>query len=99
MTRCPFCGALGVKLADEVHLQELTWRLDYCGRCGKNWPKDLSARVEADGLPPAEDIPIAPPVAAGGSVVPFTAKVAQLVEGFKKERTRDWKQAQAGERE
>ena len=96
MSRCPFCGARGVKLEDHVTLNELTWRADYCGRCGKTWPADAMERVEADGQPPTDDIPM-PRTEAAPKVVHFGAKVADLAERIK-QQGRDWKHAQAGER-
>jgi len=49
-----------VKIADEVSVQGLAIRVDYCGRCGRNWPRDLAARVPADGDPPRDPDPTPP---------------------------------------
>lgn len=40
MTTCPFCGKRGVKIADRITMQGVQFNFDYCGYCGKNWPKD-----------------------------------------------------------
>lgn len=99
MTRCPYCDARGVKLADEVAVQGVAFRVDYCGHCGRNWPKALSERVEADGVPPQDD---------SGSVsesprrdhnqpLRFAAKVAEMAERWKPSGV-DFKHSQAGER-
>lgn len=99
MTRCPYCDARGVKLADEVAVQGVAFRVDYCGNCGRNWPKALSERVEADGVPPQDD---------SGSVsdaprrdhnqpLRFAAKVAEMAERWKPSGV-DFKHSQAGER-
>ena len=94
MSRCPFCGARGVKLRDELTLNGMPFRFDYCGRCGKNWPEALSAEVDADGYPPQEDIPT--PREDSPKVVQFGAKVADLAERVKS-AGRDFKHLQAGE--
>lgn len=39
MSRCPHCGARGVKLTDVVVTDGYTIVTDYCGKCGKNHPK------------------------------------------------------------
>jgi hypothetical protein len=95
MSRCPFCGARGVKLRDELTLNGVGFRFDYCGRCGKNWPEALSAEVEADANPPQEDIPTSRGDASP-KVVPFGAKVADMADRIKAVG-RDWKFDQAGE--
>lgn len=94
MSRCPFCGARGVKLADELTLNGVAFRFDYCGRCGKNWPPALSEQVEADGHPPQEDIPT--PREQAPRSLQFGAKVADLAERVKASG-RDWKHSQAGD--
>ena len=95
MSRCPFCGARGVKIADELSLNGVAFRFDYCGRCGKNWPPALSEQVEADALPPQEDIPT-PRETERTQPLQFGAKVADLAERVKA-AGRDWKHSQAGE--
>jgi hypothetical protein len=96
MTRCPFCGSRGVKLSDERLVNDLPFRFDYCGHCGRNWPKDLSARVEADGPPPQDDTDaISAPAAP--RVLPFGARVAEIAERFDPSGP-DFKQAQGGDR-
>ena len=94
MSRCPFCGARGVKLADELSVNGVAFRFDYCGRCGKNWPPALSEQVEADAMPPQEDIPT--PRAEMPRVVQFGTKVADLAERVKASG-RDWKHSQAND--
>lgn len=94
MSRCPFCGARGVKIADELSLNGVVFRFDYCGRCGKNWPPALSEQVEADAMPPQEDIPT--PRAETPRSVQFGAKVADLAERVKASG-RDWKHSQAND--
>lgn len=39
MTTCPHCGKRGVKIADRLRTQGVEIVVDYCGYCGKNWPK------------------------------------------------------------
>ncbi len=95
MSRCPHCGARGVKLEDYVHLQELTIRTDYCGRCGRSWPKQLIDTVAADGQPPTDDMPLPAPRDVEPRPAVFGAKVAQIAERLK--GGRDWKHAQAGD--
>ena len=55
MSRCPHCGARGVKLRDDLELGSTVVGRDYCGRCGKNWPKDLAQRIAADGVMPTDE--------------------------------------------
>lgn len=38
VSRCPKCGARGVRIADRRILDGVPLVFDYCGRCGKNWP-------------------------------------------------------------
>ena len=84
-----------MKLADELSVNGVAFRFDYCGRCGKNWPPALSAEVEADGHPPQDDIPT--PRTETPRSTQFGAKVADLAERVKASG-RDWKHSQAGER-
>ena len=97
MSQCPFCGAHGVKIADELSLQGVAFRFDYCGRCGKNWPPALSEQVEADALPPQDDLPNAPREPETKPPLQFSAKVSDLAERVKS-IGRDWKHSQSGER-
>ncbi len=39
MTTCPHCGKKGVKIADRIWMGATEFVFDYCGYCGKNWPK------------------------------------------------------------
>jgi len=38
LSRCPFCGARGVRMADRRIVDGVPLQFDYCGKCGKNWP-------------------------------------------------------------
>lgn len=49
LTTCPHCGARGVKIADRRIRDGYTLISDYCGKCGKNWPRD--SRVMPDVVP------------------------------------------------
>lgn len=40
LSRCPHCGARGVRIADSHISDGCTLVFDYCGQCGKNWPLD-----------------------------------------------------------
>jgi len=40
MTVCPHCGKRGVKIGDRIRRESTELVFDYCGYCGKNWPKD-----------------------------------------------------------
>jgi transcriptional regulator NrdR family protein len=62
MTVCPFCKALGCKVADYVSSADgVLVRVDYCGKCGKNWPRDLAEKIPADRMPPIPRPPHADP--------------------------------------
>lgn len=39
-SKCPHCGARGVKIADEISRDGVSFRFDYCGVCGKNYPRN-----------------------------------------------------------
>lgn len=99
MTTCPHCKARGVKLADEVSVQGVYFRVDYCGGCGRNWPKALSERVEADGVPPQDDSGAISeaPRRDHNQPLRFAAKVAEMAERMKASG-KDWKHSQANER-
>jgi hypothetical protein len=48
-SRCPSCGARGVYLVDEVWVDGYPMRFDYCGKCGKNYPRSMvAARVRRE---------------------------------------------------
>lgn len=38
MSRCPHCGARGVKLLEPLIKDGYNTDQPYCGACGKNWP-------------------------------------------------------------
>lgn len=89
------CGARGAKLSDERLVHDLPFRFDYCGRCGRNWPAQLS-HVEADGQPPTDDDqPIPAPVEDRPAI--FGARVAQVAERVKGQIL-DFKHAQGNDR-
>lgn len=57
-SRCPFCGARGVKIADRPVIDGVTFRFDYCGHCGRNSPRmDLTP---ADQPPPGSRVLMMP---------------------------------------
>lgn len=39
LSKCPRCGARGVKIADRWEKDGVTFEWPYCGVCGKNWPE------------------------------------------------------------
>jgi hypothetical protein len=84
MTCCPFCKARGCKLSDPL-------AGDYCGQCGRTWPRDIAANVESDGTPPPEQatrpllsFPHVPRPAGN-----FPTRVEQIAATFKTHRWRD----------
>ena len=40
LSRCPHCGARGVKVADDRKFDGVKVGVDYCGQCGRNWPPE-----------------------------------------------------------
>lgn len=46
MTTCPHCGKKGVKIADRIWMQGTEFHFDYCGYCGKNWPKSRTDKPD-----------------------------------------------------
>lgn len=40
-SRCPNCGARGVKMLDPLVMDGHDCDKPYCGQCGKNWPDDV----------------------------------------------------------
>lgn len=49
LTKCPHCGARGVKIADRRIRDGFAIVADYCGKCGKNWPR--GSNVMPDHIP------------------------------------------------
>lgn len=40
LSRCPRCGARGVKCFEPLTRDGYQVDVPYCGKCGKNWPPD-----------------------------------------------------------
>lgn len=40
LSRCPFCGARGVKLYEPLRFDGHDVDVPYCGKCGKNYPSE-----------------------------------------------------------
>lgn len=40
LSRCPRCGARGVKLFDPLVVDGLPRDVPYCGQCGRNYPDE-----------------------------------------------------------
>lgn len=40
LSRCPWCGARGVKQFDPIVLDGVPTDRPYCGKCGRNYPSD-----------------------------------------------------------
>jgi uncharacterized protein with PIN domain len=38
LSRCPFCGARGVKQYEPLVVDGLPRDVPYCGKCGRNYP-------------------------------------------------------------
>lgn len=54
LSRCPYCGARGVKQYAPIILDGVPVDRPYCGRCGRNYPPSLqeSATTETvDAVP------------------------------------------------
>lgn len=46
MSTCPFCKARGVKIADRLTHDGVTMAYDYCGKCGRNYPRQDATAPE-----------------------------------------------------
>ncbi len=42
LSRCPFCKARGVRIVDRPVMDGFVIFADYCGKCGKNYPRPRS---------------------------------------------------------
>lgn len=40
LSRCPSCGARGTRIVDVIDHDGYQMRFDYCGLCGRNFPKE-----------------------------------------------------------
>lgn len=43
-SRCPFCGARGVKCFAPLTVDTVQVDVPYCGHCGKNYPRPRGLR-------------------------------------------------------
>lgn len=55
LSRCPFCGALGVKLFEPLTMDGHQADVPYCGKCGKNYPADHRRDRPRDNVAPFGD--------------------------------------------
>jgi hypothetical protein len=47
LSRCPHCGAVGVKIYDPITIDTQPVDAPYCGQCGKNWPEPKTPKPTA----------------------------------------------------
>jgi uncharacterized protein (DUF983 family) len=54
LSRCPRCGARGVKLFASLFSDGLECDVPYCGNCGKNYPSERPPDPPRDNVTPIE---------------------------------------------
>ena len=56
--RCPKCAALNTRVRHEYELHGWLKADDYCGVCGKNWPRpDARPRSSVESIDQCRDAP------------------------------------------